>query len=178
MNLSQGAVSAALLAAAGPQLQAAVRSEARTRVLKDGEVVATAGFGLTCLKVFHVVCPSWDNGGGRSEKVSRTRGAGRRRPGLTRVCSQGLTSIIRRCLEQAEKLKMSSLSFPVIGAGNLGFPPDLVARILLREIHGHSSSRAARHLRRVAVVVHPSDRRSLDVSVSQRRRRDRRRQTC
>lgn len=78
--------------------------------------------------------------------------------------SQGLIKIIRHCLEQAEKLKMTSLSFPAIGTGNLSFPRDLVSRVLLKEIHSYSHKRTPHHLTEVAIVVHPSDSQTVDVS--------------
>ncbi|XP_074526876.1 protein mono-ADP-ribosyltransferase PARP14-like [Halichoeres trimaculatus] len=142
MNLRQGAVSNAILQAAGPGLQAAVRSEAGVVTLQYGDVVITDGFNLMCQKVFHVVCPGWDNGGGQAEEV--------------------LVTIVRKCLMEAEKLRMASLSFPAIGTGNLGFPRDVVSRVLLREIHAFSSQRAPRHLNEVAIVVHPSDSPTVD----------------
>lgn len=77
---------------------------------------------------------------------------------------QGLTSIITYCLEEAEKLQMSSLSFPAIGTGNLSFPRAVVSRVLLKEIHSYSRSRTPRHLREVVIVVHPSDGQTVDVS--------------
>lgn len=77
---------------------------------------------------------------------------------------QDLTSIIRFCLDKAEKLHMQSLSFPAIGTGNLNFPRDLVCTTLLKEIHRFSSKRAPRHLREVLIVVHPTDATTADVS--------------
>lgn len=68
LKFSKGAVSKALLEAAGPQLQSAAYEEARGGV-KCGEMVITDGFNLRCSKVFHTVCPPWDNGGGKSEEV-------------------------------------------------------------------------------------------------------------
>uniref|UniRef100_A0A3Q3SM17 Poly [ADP-ribose] polymerase n=1 Tax=Mastacembelus armatus TaxID=205130 RepID=A0A3Q3SM17_9TELE len=141
MNLNQGAVSKAILEAAGPALQSTVRSGAKTTVLQYGDVVVTSGFKLSCRKVFHAVCPFWDNGTGKE-----------------------LTSIIRFCLEEAEKLKMASLSFPPIGTGNLSFPKDLVSRVLLTEIHSFSRRKAPRHLKEVAIVVHPSSSQTVDVT--------------
>ena len=79
--------------------------------------------------------------------------------------SQELISIIRYCLEEAEKRHMRSLSFPAIGTGNLSFPRDLVSRVLLKEIHSYSRRRTPHHLREVAIVVHPSDNHTVDVSV-------------
>ncbi|XP_067429640.1 protein mono-ADP-ribosyltransferase PARP14-like isoform X1 [Thunnus thynnus] len=142
MNLSQGAVSKAILQAAGPSLQSAVRTEARVATLQYGDVVVTDGFNLMCRKVFHTVCPVWDNGAGQAEEE--------------------LMSIIRYCLEEAEKHHMGSLSFPAIGTGNLSFPRDLVSRVLLKEIHSYSRRRTPRHLREVAIVVHPSDNHTVD----------------
>lgn len=60
---------------------------------------------------------------------------------------------------------MASLSFPAIGTGNLSFPRDVVSRVLLQEIHSYSRRRTPRHLREVAIVVHPSDSQTVDVSV-------------
>ncbi|XP_071340147.1 protein mono-ADP-ribosyltransferase PARP14-like isoform X2 [Trachinotus anak] len=147
MNLNQGAVSIAILGAAGPSLQLAVRSEAGVATLQHGDVVITDGFKLECQKIFHAACPFWDNGGGQAEKV--------------------LITIIRYCLEEAEKLKMTSLSFPAIGTGNLSFPREVVSRVLLREIHSYSRRRTPRYLRQVAVVVHPSDSKTVDCFTSE-----------
>lgn len=70
MNLKQGAVSSAILQAAGPGLQVAVSSAAGVTVLRSGVVIVTDGFDLKCQKVFHVVCPVWDDGAGQAEDVS------------------------------------------------------------------------------------------------------------
>lgn len=80
--------------------------------------------------------------------------------------SQHLTSIIRFCLEEAEKLQVRSVSFPAIGTGTLKFPRDLVSRILLREVHSYSGQKKPRHLAKVVIVVHPSDSQTQDVSVA------------
>lgn len=69
MNLNQGAVSKAIMQAAGPSLQSAVVSEAGVATLPYGDVVITDGFQLRCRKVFHAVCPFWDNGAGLAEEV-------------------------------------------------------------------------------------------------------------
>ncbi|XP_045890992.1 protein mono-ADP-ribosyltransferase PARP14-like [Micropterus dolomieu] len=142
MDLNQGAVSKAILEAAGSGLQSAVRSEARVATLQRTDVVITDGFKLRCRKVFHAVCPFWDNGRGQAEEE--------------------LITTVRYCLDAAEKRQMTSLSFPAIGTGNLGFPRDLVSRVLLREIHSFSQNKKPRHLREVVIVVHPSDSQTVD----------------
>ncbi|XP_029915316.1 protein mono-ADP-ribosyltransferase PARP14-like isoform X2 [Myripristis murdjan] len=142
LNLNQGAVSKAILAAAGPGLQSAVRQEARAAMLQYGDVVVTDGFNLKSQKVFHAVCPFWDNGTGQAKEE--------------------LITVIRFCLTEAEKHRMASVSFPAIGTGNLSFPRELVSRVLLGEIQAFSSRRNPQHLREVAVVVHPSDSQTVD----------------
>ncbi len=55
---------------------------------------------------------------------------------------------------------MASISFPAIGTGNLGFPKDLVAKIMLTEVHKFNFT----NLQEVTVIVHPSDKESVEVS--------------
>ncbi|KAM6970013.1 protein mono-ADP-ribosyltransferase PARP14-like [Aplochiton taeniatus] len=142
LDLSQGAVSNSILEAAGPRLQKAARVEAGVSRLKYGDVVVTDGFDLQCQRVFHAVCPQWNNGAGRSEEI--------------------LMSIVRYCLKEAEKLKLASLSFPAIGTGNMGFPGQLVSRLMLDEVKTHSQTRTPTYLKEVAIVLHPRDTRTVD----------------
>ncbi|KAI4878324.1 hypothetical protein NFI96_031569 [Prochilodus magdalenae] len=140
MDLSQGAVSKALLQAAGPQLQSEARS--RSSNLSYGDLVVTDGYNLNCKKVFHTVCPFW-NGGANSED------------------EQALKKIFRNCLIEAEQQNMFSISFPAIGTGNLGFPKDVVSSTLLREIHDFSSRDRPWCLKEVTVIVQPSDKETV-----------------
>ncbi|KAI4893217.1 hypothetical protein NFI96_030863 [Prochilodus magdalenae] len=135
MDLSQGAVSKALLQAAGPQLQSEARS--RSSNLSYGDLVVTDGYNLNCKKVFHTVCPFWNSGANSEDKA--------------------LKKIIRDCLIEAEQQNMFSISFPAIGTGNLGFPKDVVSSTLLRGIHDFSSRDRPRSVKEVTVIVHPSD---------------------
>ncbi|XP_026128813.1 poly [ADP-ribose] polymerase 14-like [Carassius auratus] len=57
---------------------------------------------------------------------------------------------------------MASVVFPAIGTGNLGFPKDLVARIMLTEVQGLKPT----NLREVTVIVHPSDKESVECFIS------------
>ncbi|KAM9858362.1 protein mono-ADP-ribosyltransferase PARP14-like isoform 2-T2 [Aulostomus maculatus] len=142
MNLNQGAISKAILQAAGSRLQPALLSKAGATTLQYGDVIVTDGFDLRCQKVFHAVCPLWDNGAGQAKEE--------------------LISIVRFCLEEAEKCQMTSLAFPAVGTGNLSFPRDVVSQLLLREMRRYSRQRNPRHLREVAVVVHPSDNQTVE----------------
>uniref|UniRef100_A0A673LIG0 Poly [ADP-ribose] polymerase n=1 Tax=Sinocyclocheilus rhinocerous TaxID=307959 RepID=A0A673LIG0_9TELE len=140
LDLRKGAISKALLETAGYQLQSEINTAARSNSVNYGEVVITNGYKLKCQKVFHVVCPFWRQGS--EDKV--------------------LIQIIRYCLKKAEKWKMASVVFPAIGTGNLGFPKDLVARIMLTEVQKYKPT----NLREVTVIVHPSDKESVECFIS------------
>ncbi|XP_058268081.1 protein mono-ADP-ribosyltransferase PARP14-like isoform X2 [Hemibagrus wyckioides] len=135
LDLSKGAVSKAILNAAGPQMQAEIYSQGISR-LKYGNIVDTKGYNLKCQMVFHTVCPYWKGGNSSENEI--------------------LQGIIDTCLKKAERHKMTSISFPAIGTGNLNFPIDLVSRILLSEIHAFSASVLPQFLKEVTVMVHPS----------------------
>uniref|UniRef100_A0A8C1URK9 Poly [ADP-ribose] polymerase n=1 Tax=Cyprinus carpio TaxID=7962 RepID=A0A8C1URK9_CYPCA len=140
LDLRKGAVSNALLQTAGHQLQAEITRAARSKNVNYGEMLITDGYKLKCQKVFHVVCPFWKQGS--EHKV--------------------LAQIIRNCLKNAENFRMASVVFPAIGTGNLGFPKDLVARIMLTEVQEFNST----NLREVTVIVHPSDKESVECFTS------------
>ncbi|XP_067290157.1 protein mono-ADP-ribosyltransferase PARP14-like [Pseudorasbora parva] len=135
LDLSKGAVSKAILQTAGHQLQSEITTAARSRNVSYGDMVITDGYRLKCQKVFHVVCPFWKQGS--EDRV--------------------LIQLIRDCLRKADTQGMASVAFPAIGTGNLGFPKDLVARIMLTEVQEFNST----SLREVTVIVHPSDKESI-----------------
>ncbi|XP_030648867.1 protein mono-ADP-ribosyltransferase PARP14-like [Chanos chanos] len=137
LDLKKGAVSKALLETAGPQLQTAANTKAGAARLSYGDVVVTDGYKLRCERVFHTVCPPWDNGSGPAEDI--------------------LVQIIRWCLKEAEQQRMSSISFPALGTGNLGFAKDLVSRLFLEEIQSFSRKSSPQTLQEVVIIVHPSD---------------------
>ncbi|KAK9968212.1 hypothetical protein ABG768_002547 [Culter alburnus] len=140
LDLSKGAVSKALLQTAGHQLQTEITRTARSNNLNYGEMVITDGYNLKCRKVFHVVSPFW-------------------KPGSADVV---LIQIIRDCLKKVDTWRMSSVVFPAIGTGNLGFPKDLVARIMLTEFQEFNST----NLQEITVIVHPSDQESIQCFTS------------
>ncbi|XP_026129260.1 poly [ADP-ribose] polymerase 14-like isoform X1 [Carassius auratus] len=142
LDLRKGAVSNALLQTAGHQLQSEITRAARSNSLNYGEMLITDGYKLKCSKVFHVVCPFWHGGQNSADKV--------------------LIQIIRDCLRKAETQGMSSVVFPAIGTGNLGFPKDLVARIMLTEVQKYNFT----NLQEVTVIVHPSDKESVECFTS------------
>ena len=59
LDLGKGAVSKAILGAAGQKLQMLVSEQMKTGNI--GDVIVTSGCDLKSNMVFHTVVPSWDN---------------------------------------------------------------------------------------------------------------------
>ncbi|XP_069010893.1 poly(ADP-ribose) polymerase family member 14-related sequence 1 isoform X2 [Embiotoca jacksoni] len=137
LDLNKGAVSKAILGAAGTNLQQLVNAKKPSGSANVGEVIVTDGCKLKSRFVFHSVSPQWDNGQGTAEKT--------------------LNGILKDCLGKAEGDGLTSISFPAIGTGNLGFPKDLVASVMLDAIVAFSSSKQPKHLKKVMIILYPGD---------------------
>lgn len=111
---------------AGPRLLAARLKIGRLRV---GEAVITPGFDLPAKYVIHTVGPKWQGGGHNEEK-------------LLRAC-------YARSLSLAQRHRCQSVAFPLISAGNYGFPPSLVLEIAMNTIREF----LMKHEMRVYLVV-------------------------
>ncbi|XP_055737967.1 protein mono-ADP-ribosyltransferase PARP14-like isoform X1 [Salvelinus fontinalis] len=135
LALNHGAVSKAILTAAGPQLQTLVNQQGTAG--RAGEVIVTTGCNLKSKRVFHTIAPHWDNGQGAPQKI--------------------LSGIVKECLSEAEHQGLISITFPAIGTGNLGFPKDLVASLMLEEVLKFSSKKNPKHLKEVVFILHPGD---------------------
>lgn len=96
---------------AGPGLLAA-RKE--IGCMGFGEAAATPGFGLYAQYVIHTVGPVWIDGKHREEQI--------------------LSSCYREALALAKRNRCESIAFPLIAAGNDGFPKALALQIAVREI--------------------------------------------
>lgn len=96
---------------AGPRLLAARLKIGR---LRAGEAVITPGFDLPAKYVIHTVGPKWQGGGHNEEKLLR--------------------SCYTRSLSLAKKHRCQSVAFPLISAGNYGFPPSLALQIAMDTI--------------------------------------------
>ena len=99
--LGNGGVSGAIFRAAGPELAAACRA---LHGCAEGEARITAGCGLPCRYVIHTVGPRW-HGGQHGEQAR-------------------LVSCYRVALALAEEYGCTSIAFPLIAAGNYGYPKD------------------------------------------------------
>ncbi|XP_040214270.1 LOW QUALITY PROTEIN: protein mono-ADP-ribosyltransferase PARP14-like [Rana temporaria] len=147
LNLNAGAVSKALLSRAGSNMQQLLNDESLGTQGAPGSVFSTDGCNLNCQEVLHVVTPQWDNGQGTSKKILR--------------------KIIKDCLALAEQNQWTSISFPAIGTGILGFPKDLVAFVMFDEIFQFSCKNKVQNLQEVHLVLHPSDMDTIKAFTSQ-----------
>ena len=94
---------------AGPELLKARQSIGN---LVPGQAAITPGFRLSAGHVIHVVCPPW-TGGARHEEA------------LLKECCQNALAL-------AEAAGLSSIAFPLLGSGNLGFPRDIAMKTMVR----------------------------------------------
>uniref|UniRef100_A0A2K6GJP4 Poly [ADP-ribose] polymerase n=1 Tax=Propithecus coquereli TaxID=379532 RepID=A0A2K6GJP4_PROCO len=137
LQLGRGSLSQALLQKAGPRLQKELNATRERTEEKVGSIFMTSGCNLDCNAVLHIVAPSWDNGAGTSSQI--------------------MANIIQKCLTTIEQQSFSSITFPLIGTGNLQFPKAIFAELILSEVFKFSSSAWLRTLQEVHFVVHPDD---------------------
>ncbi|XP_016055600.1 PREDICTED: poly [ADP-ribose] polymerase 15 [Miniopterus natalensis] len=137
LQLGRGPLSQALLQKAGPILQEELNATKQETEEEVGSIFMTSGYNLDCKAVLHVVAPDWDNGMGSSQQI--------------------MASIIKKCLMTVEELSFSSITFPMIGTGNLGFPKAIFAKIMLSEVSKFSSSSWLKTLQEVHFLVHLDD---------------------
>lgn len=96
---------------AGPKLL-----EARQRIgnIRVGDAAVTPGFDLPAKYVIHTVGPVWQGGGYNEEKLLR--------------------SCYERSLKLAKRHRCQSVAFPLMSAGNHGFPKPLALQIAMNTI--------------------------------------------
>jgi poly [ADP-ribose] polymerase 10/14/15 len=137
LNLSNGAVSKSILAAAGNEIQAEVKRNAPPS-FTYGDVVETKGYKLKAHFVYHGACRGWDNNAGH--------------------CEQTMRQLIQNVLTQASAKKLKSLAMPAIGTGNLRIPHSFVASVMYDEIMKFSQKHINTTLCDIRIVVYGQDR--------------------
>jgi len=68
------------------------------------------------------------------------------------------------CLNQALKDKRKSMSFPALGTGNLGYPTNEVAEIMLRKIKQFGIDHPEGCLKEVNIVIYEKDLSTYEVT--------------
>ena len=64
---------------------------------------------------------------------------------------------MNKCLKECTKLRVTSIAFPAIGTGNLGYPNDVVARVMVETISSFLSSHKSSTLNAVYLVTYMED---------------------
>ncbi|XP_014795158.1 PREDICTED: poly [ADP-ribose] polymerase 14-like [Calidris pugnax] len=139
LNFGRGPLCKALLAKAGPELEAEFdKAIDRNNVLPDeGSVLCTAGCALACKYVLHAIVPLWDGLQGQTLKI--------------------LEGIIDFCLKKTEELGLNSIAFPAIGTGGFGFPKTLVSELMFDMVFKFSSNHTRKTLKEVHFLLSPRD---------------------
>lgn len=128
LDLTSGAISAAIYNRAGTQLQ----NEIWTKGQGHRNVIPTRGYNLPCGHVYHVILRS---GGWEAERT--------------------LQEVTKYCLVTAHAHRSSSISFPALGTGNIGLQKQKVADIMTQAVVDFA--RRGGSTMDVYFVIHPSD---------------------
>lgn len=105
-------VCGAIFQAAGSRLEL---SCSRIGACPVGQAVITPGFALPAKYIIHTVGPVWQ-GGGQGE-------------------AELLASCYRESIQLAREAGCDSLAFPLISAGNFGYPPAEALKVAVQAIH-------------------------------------------
>ena len=100
---------AAIHAAAGPRLY---KARQRIGVIAEGCCAATRAYDLDCRYVLHTVTPVWQGGGQGEERLLR--------------------AAYDAALREAIRLRCGSVAFPLLAAGNDGFPKERALSVAIQ----------------------------------------------
>ncbi|XP_053390224.1 uncharacterized protein LOC128553132, partial [Mercenaria mercenaria] len=137
LDLTKGFVSASLSRTSGPDLQKECQSK-YPRGIRADVVAVTSGYNTRCKNIFHVALPPY------SEHAPTS-------------CIEGFQKVIMNCLERAFVLKHTSIAFPAMGTGSLGYPVEVVASEMFSSIEKFKEKNSHSTLERAFVVIYDKD---------------------
>lgn len=141
--IAGGGVCGAIFSAAGyEQLQEACR---RIAPCPTGSAMVTRGFDLPARWIIHAVGPCWIDGHHGEESLLRRA--------------------YRSALDQAARLQVASVAFPLISAGIYGYPPAAALDVACEEIARFLSDRVGTDAGDMRVVLAIYDRRAFAASL-------------
>ncbi|XP_022804135.1 poly [ADP-ribose] polymerase 14-like [Stylophora pistillata] len=140
-NLAIGAIANAISKAAGPDLQEQLRKKTFGKQFDEGDIVHTGPGNLHCRHVIHCVCCPW-KGDPKQEQL--------------------LQELFRKCFDKASELGACSISMPLVGTGNLGFPCDTAVQILIQAAVDYSRSNPDSPLEEFKFVLYGEDERGIE----------------
>ena len=80
---------------------------------------------------------------------------------------QILRTYVRKCLGNADAHNFTSIAFPAIGTGALGFPHDVTASCMFDEVTQYGQIHRKTNLKKVIFVIYDKDQKSKDVSMKE-----------
>ncbi|XP_052088528.1 protein mono-ADP-ribosyltransferase PARP14-like isoform X4 [Mytilus californianus] len=149
LNLSAGLVSQSLLRAGGSGLQDECKQK-YPKGINSGEVAVTKGGKLKCKIVLHGCLEPW-RPDGSTIKV--------------------LETFVNGCLTMADSKHCSSVAFPALGTGNLGYPKDLVAKHMISCVENFSGQNPKSSIKEVKFVLYFKDDEVVKAFEDEERRR-------
>lgn len=82
--------------------------------------------------------------------------------------NQVLQTFIKACLTETQNQKMTSIAFPAMGTGNLGYPRDMVAEEMCSCIVNFSKDNPKTCVKNVSFVIYEKDIPTIQVGVLNR----------
>lgn len=70
---------------------------------------------------------------------------------------------LKSCLLESDKQNMSSIAFPALGTGNLGYPRDMVAEEMCNSVLEFSKENPNTSLKQVLFIVYEKDTQTFQV---------------
>ncbi|XP_060577021.1 protein mono-ADP-ribosyltransferase PARP14-like isoform X2 [Ruditapes philippinarum] len=134
LQLDSGALSNAILDAAGPGLQEEC-DECYPHGIQGGEIASTGGYSLKASRVYHGTLPTWNN----------NKSASAKKPLCRFICN---------CLKQAERDQFQTLAFPTLGTGSPSYPARISAQTMFECIKKHQNTCSNTCISDIIIVVY------------------------
>ena len=72
---------------------------------------------------------------------------------VSHVLLQKLESMMTKVMQECDRLKATSVAFPALGTGNLGFPEDVVAKVMVKTITSYLQHNPSTTVKKVLLVI-------------------------
>ncbi|KAL7881396.1 hypothetical protein AOLI_G00082440 [Acnodon oligacanthus] len=128
LDLSKGFVSKAILETAGWSIQDEIR-KAGQKTVPDNSVIETEAYKLRCKEVYHTVC-------------------------AVKGSISSINKVVKLCLVKAQGY--TSISFPALGTGHLGFKKEDVAKVMISAVEEFAKEHKWKKMD-VYFVIFPKD---------------------
>ncbi|XP_077985210.1 protein mono-ADP-ribosyltransferase PARP14-like [Glandiceps talaboti] len=139
---TSGGVSKSIAADGGSSIQQELdQLKAKSGIPAEGSVVVTGGGKLACKAVYHVICHAW-----RDDPIK---------------AGETLNKILEDSMSKADRAGMTSIAFPAIGTGGLGFPGEEVANAMIQQAEAFSKKHPRSTLNDIRLVVYEQDRKTV-----------------